>query len=146
LRRVLWAHDGRVPWTGLLDELFNHFRREPHAIVRWTTLASPRDYGSFAPLVVSHAGNQDPVAIELMRSAAGHIDALAARLLSADVRPLAMFGGLADTMAQWVSSDTRMHLIQPAGDALDGAIQLARAAAESQKAGLQTTDVHDAGS
>jgi glucosamine kinase len=144
LRHVLWAHDGRVPWTGLLDELFNHFRREPHAIVRWTTRASPRDYGSFAPLVVSHASRQDPVAIELMRRAAGHIDALAARLLAADVRPLALVGGLADIMTQWVSSDTRMHLIQPAGDALDGAIQLARVAAGSQKPDLQSTDVHDA--
>jgi glucosamine kinase len=144
LRRVLWAHDGRVPWTGLLDELFNHFRREPHAIVRWTTRASPRDYGSFAPLVVSHASNQDPAAIELMRLAAGHVDALAARLLAADVRPLALVGGLAETMAQWVSSDTRMHLIEPAGDALDGAIALARVAAESQKPDLQTTDAHDA--
>jgi glucosamine kinase len=144
LRRVLWAHDGRVPWTGLLDELFNHFRRAPHAIVRWTTRASPRDYGSFAPLVVSHASNQDPVAIELMQCAAGHIDALAARLLSADVHPLALVGGLADAMAQWVSPDTRMHLVQPAGDALDGAIQLARVAAESERPSLQPTDVHDA--
>jgi glucosamine kinase len=144
LRRVLWAHDGRVPWTGLLDELFNHFRREPHAIVRWTTRASPRDYGSFAPLVVSHASNQDPAAIELMRLAAGHIDALAARLLSADVRPLALVGGLSDIMAQWVSSDTRMHLVQPAGDALDGAIALARVAAESQKPFLQPMDAHHA--
>jgi glucosamine kinase len=133
LRRVLWAHDGRIPWTGLLDELFNHFRREPHAIVRWTTRASTRDYGSFAPLVVSHASTQDAAAIELMRHAASHIDALAARLLSADLRPLALVGGLADTMARWVSPDTRVHLIQPAGDALDGAIALARVAAESQK-------------
>jgi hypothetical protein len=39
-------------------------------------------------------------------------------------------------MAEWVSSDTRMHLIRPAGDALDGAIQLARGAAESQKPGV----------
>jgi glucosamine kinase len=144
LRRVLWAHDGRVPWTELLDELFNHFRREPHAIVRWATRASTRDYGSFAPLVVSYASNQDPAAIELMRLAAGHVDALAARLLSADVRPLALVGGLADTMTQWVSSDTRVHLIQPAGDALDGAIALARVAAETQKPSLQTTDVRDA--
>jgi glucosamine kinase len=144
LRRVLWAHDGRVPWTGLLDELFNHFRREAHAIVRWTTQASPRDYGSFAPLVVSHASNQDPAAIELMRLAAGHIDALAARLLSADVRPLALVGGLSDTMGQWVSSDTRMHLIQPAGDALDGAIALARVAAESQKPSFETMGAHHA--
>jgi len=146
LRHVLWAHDGRVPWTGLLDELFNHFRREPHAIVRWTTRASPRDYGSFAPLVVSHASKQDTVAIELMRRAAGNVDALAARLLAADVRPLALVGGLAEAMAQWVSSDTRRHLIQPAGDALDGAIALARVAAEGHTPDLQTTDVHDAGS
>jgi len=73
-----------------------------------------------------------------MRSAAGHIDALAVRLLSADVRPLALIGGLADTMARWLSSDTRMHLIQPAGDALDGHIELARVAAENQKSGLET--------
>jgi len=139
LRRVLWAHDGRVPWTGLLDDLFTHFRRDPHAIVRWTTRASPRDYGSFAPLVVSHARKQDAVAIELMQRAAGHIDALAARLLSADVRPLALVGGLAEAMAQWVSSDTRRHLIQPAGDALDGAIALARVAAEGQTLSLQVT-------
>jgi glucosamine kinase len=146
LRQVLWAHDGRVPWTGLLDDLFNHFRGDPHAIVRWATRALPRDYGSFAPLVVSHASKQDTVAIELMRRAAGHIDALAARLLSADVRPLALVGGLADAMAQWVSPDTRLHLIQPAGDALDGAIQLARLAAETQEPDLlQTTDVHDGG-
>jgi glucosamine kinase len=145
LRRVLWAHDGRVAWTGLLDDLFNHFRGDPHAIVRWATRASPRDYGSFAPLVVSHASKQDTVAIELMQRAAGHIDALAARLLSADVRPLAMVGGLADAMAQWVSPETRLHLIQPAGDALDGAIHLARLAAETQEPDLQTTDVHDDG-
>jgi glucosamine kinase len=144
LRRVLWAHDGRVPWTGLLDELFNHFRREPHAIVRWTTRALPRDYGSFAPLVISHASKQDPVAIELMRLAAGHIDALAARLLATNVRPLALVGGLSNIMAQWVSSDTRMHLVPPAGDALDGAIALARVAAENQNPDLLTTDVHDA--
>jgi glucosamine kinase len=142
LRRVLWAHDGRVPWTGLLDDLFNHFRRDPHAIVRWTTRASTRDYGSFAPLVVGHAAKQDPAAIELMQRAAGHIDALAARLLSAGVRPLALVGGLADAMAPWVSSDTKSHLIQPAGDALDGAIRLARVAAESQPPDLQVTDAH----
>ena len=139
LRQVLWAHDGRIPWTGLLDDLFTHFRRDPHAVVRWTTRASPRDYGSFAPLVVSHASKQDAAAIELMQRAASHIDALAARLISADVRPLALVGGLADAIAQWVSSDTRRHLIQPAGDALDGAIALARVAAESQTLSLQVT-------
>jgi len=142
LRSVLWAHDGRVPWTGLLDDLFNQFGRDPHAIVHWASQASPRDYGSFAPLVVSHANKQDTAAIELMQRAAGHINALAARLLSADVRPLALVGGLADAMTPWVSSDTRMHLIQPAGDALDGAIALARLAVENEPPDLQTLDVH----
>jgi hypothetical protein len=39
-------------------------------------------------------------------------------------------------MAQWVAADTRMHLIQPVGDALDGAIALAGVAAESQQASV----------
>src|SRR5215510_8191082 len=78
--------------------------------------------------------------IELMQRAASHIDALAARLLSADVRPLALVGGLADAMAPWVSSETRRHLAQPAGDALEGAIALARVAEECQTLSLQVTD------
>jgi glucosamine kinase len=130
LRRVLWANDSRAPWTGLLTEIFTQFQSDPHAIVRWTYSASPRDFGTLAPLVVDHARRADPAGVELMRLAAGHIDALAARLVALGAQQLALVGGLAPHMREWLSDSTRAHLVPPAGDALDGAVQLARAAAE----------------
>jgi glucosamine kinase len=47
---------------------------------------------------------------------------------------LALVGGLAQHMEPWVSQDTAARLVQPQGDALDGALQLARAAAQAAAA------------
>jgi len=147
----LWAHDGRVPWTRACSMSCSyHFRREPHhCIVRWTTRASTRRLRLFrAPLVVSHASipgrRRDrascdwPPAISMPCASTSPLGRRAPR------SPLV--GGLADPMARWVSSDTRVHLIQTGGAyALDGAIALARVASREAKAyDLQTTDVHDA--
>jgi glucosamine kinase len=131
IRRVLWAHDGRMTWTGLLTSLFNTFHCDPHGIVHWTGNASPRDFGSLAPHVIGCASRGDPVAIELMMLAAGHIDALAQRLVSFGADRVALVGGLAPHLEPWLSSETRRHLVRPAGDALAGALSMARTAAES---------------
>lgn len=131
LRQVLWAHDGRVPWTVLLRILFKQFQNDPHAIVRWTSEATPRDFGSFAPRVVEHANHGDPAGIELMQLAAAHIDALGARLIALGTSRLSLAGGLAAHMQPWLSPGIQTYLVAPAGDALDGALQLARVDAES---------------
>jgi glucosamine kinase len=131
LRRVLWAHDGRIEWTALLRSLFERFQCDPHVIVRWTFKASPRDFGSLAPDVAEYSRRGDLVGIELMQLAARHIDVLAARLASVGAQRLSLVGGLALVMQQWVSELTLFRLVPPAGDALDGALQLARVAAES---------------
>ena len=80
LRRVLWAHDGLIPWTGLLRTLFERFGRESYGIVHWMSNARPRDFASLAPTIVEHARQGDAIACELMQSAAAHIDTVAARL------------------------------------------------------------------
>lgn len=131
LRRVLWAYDGRLAWTPLLRALFVDFNSEPHAIVTWSASASPRDFGALAPKIVEHAGQGDRVAIELMQLAAGHIDALAARLVIAGSTRLALAGGLAGSLQGWLGPATRAHLVEGAGDALSGALRLARSAAEA---------------
>jgi glucosamine kinase len=128
LRRVLWAHDGRIPWSGLLRTVSARFDSDPHAIVRWTAKARSHDYGALAPLVVEHARHFDPVALELMQSAAGHIDLLARRLIELGAERLALSGGLAPHVKPWLAQQTLAHLVMPAGDALDGALRLARAA------------------
>ncbi len=97
VRRVLWASDGLTPWTDLLRAIFEQFGSDPHAIVRWTSTARPRDYASLAPSIVEHAANADRMATHLMQVAAMHIDALATRLIELGVMRLSLMGGLART-------------------------------------------------
>jgi glucosamine kinase len=131
LRRALWAHDGRIAWSGLLRALAAGFANDPHAVVRWTQTATPGDFAALAPLVFDHADRGDAVAAELLERAARHVDALAARLLAAGVTRLALVGGCAPFLRSRLGELTRSHLVEPAGDALHGALQLARAEAQS---------------
>lgn len=136
VRRVLWGHDGRIPWSDFLRTLFAKFKSDPHAIVRWSSRASPRGWAVLAPLVVDYAAKGDPAAVELMQMGAEHIDAVARLLVSAGGARLAIVGGLAQAMEPWLAPETRRHLVRPAGDALEGALRLAAAAA-----GLAPRDV-----
>src|SRR5262249_22966894 len=107
--------------------LFRQFQSDPHAIVRWATHAAPRDFASLAPAIIEHA--DDPVATELLRFAAGHVDRLAARLVASGVQRIAPTGGLRPFIAPPLSEQTRRVVVAPQGDALDGALRLARTAA-----------------
>jgi len=131
LVRVLWACDGRIEKTTLLNEAFEQFHCDPHSVVRWASKAAPRDFGALAPLVVEHGWRGDAVGRDLMSRAGAHADALAMRLVALGVDRLALVGGLAEPMRSWISASTEARLVAPAGDALDGALQLARTIAES---------------
>jgi glucosamine kinase len=128
VRRVLWAHDGRIGWTPLLRSVSAEFDSNPHAIVHWMGAAKPRDFARLAPYVVDHAASGDPVASEVMRLAAGHIEAIATRLGDHGAGRLALMGGLSRAIAPRLSEETRARLVPPSGDALDGALQIARRA------------------
>jgi glucosamine kinase len=126
LRRVLWAHDERIDWSDFLQSLFTEFQSDPHKIVHWMTTARPRDYGKFAPLVFEHAARQDPLAMALIRLAAGHIDGLAIRLLDLGAPRLSLVGGLAEKIDPYLAPRVRQHLATPVADAVTGALALAR--------------------
>jgi len=128
---VLWARDGRIGWTPLLAELFADFRCDHDALVRFAVEARPRDFARRAPAVVAHARAGDPVARELMRLAAGHVDALARRLIAGGAARLCLVGGLAEHVAPWLADETRLRLRAPRGDAVSGALALARAQADA---------------
>lgn len=130
VRRLLWALDGRLGWTDLLRDLGEKFGNDPHAIAAWSQSARPGDFGSLAPAIFEHAACADPVAQELVRRAAAHIDAIAARLVAVGAARLALVGGCAPLLFPLVSEHTRSHLVEPAGDALSGALRLAHSAAE----------------
>jgi len=131
LRRVLWAHDGRIAWTPMLRSLFANFSCDPHAIVTWTATASPADFGALALHIVDYAAQGDEASIELLQECAAHVDALATRLLAVGADRLALVGGFGPSLRKWLSPTTAEHLVEPAGDALAGALMLARAAAQA---------------
>jgi glucosamine kinase len=129
-RRVLWAYDGRRAWTGLLKKVLERFDGDPHAIVRWMGASRPRDFAALAPLVLEYASRDDAVAHELMGLAAGHIDVIAERLAALGVARLALAGSIAPRIEPWLSPVTQERLVPPQGDALSGALQMARHEAE----------------
>jgi glucosamine kinase len=132
VRRVLWASDGRTPWSGLLKWTYEHFASDPCAIVRWMGAARPKDFATLAPFVIEHASINDPVACEIMQLAADHIEALIVRLMAAGAPRIALCGGLAASIEPWLSERARRCLVPAAADALTGAVSLARAAALSE--------------
>jgi glucosamine kinase len=131
VRRLLWALDGRIGWTRLLRTLGDKFSNDPHAIVAWAHAASPGDFATLAPDIFEHATQDDPIARELVSLAAAHIDVLADRLIAIGATRLALVGGCAPFLIPSLAERTKLHLIEPAGDALSGALHLAHSVALS---------------
>ncbi len=130
-RRVLWAYDGRAPWSELLRAVFARFDNDPHAIVRWMGEARPRDFAALAPLVLEHASRGEATGCELVSAAAAHIDAIAERLVSYGAARLSLAGGIAASIALWLAPATREHIVAAEGDALSGALRMARGEADA---------------
>lgn len=130
VRRTLRCCDGRSAWTGLTKKILERFDGDPHAIVRWMGQAHPRDFATLAPLVIEYSARSDSTARELMASAAAHVDEMAERLAALGVPQLALSGGLAGSIEPWLAPRTRSLLVAPEGDALTGALWLARVEAQ----------------
>jgi glucosamine kinase len=128
IRRALWADDGRAPMTPLAAALLARFGARHDAIVDWARQATPEDYARLAPLVFEHARAGDPLGAALVREAAAELARIGARLLAAGAPRVALMGGLAEPLRPWLPEALAARLVAPEGDALDGALLMARRA------------------
>jgi glucosamine kinase len=126
IRLALRAHDGRRDATGLTRAVMARFRNDPFEAVAWADRATATDYAEFAPLVMDHAETGDAIAREIVEHAAAEIDELARRLAARGAPRIALLGGLAARVAPWLAADVRACLVPSEGDAIDGALALAR--------------------
>jgi glucosamine kinase len=126
IRRALWARDGRIPHTALTRAVLDHFHGSAGEIVDWTARATPRDYASFAPMVMQHANEGDPTGEVIVEEAAQRIGAVIRTMLERGAPHCCLMGGVAAEMREWLAPSIRARLREPLGDALDGAILLAR--------------------
>lgn len=131
IRRALWARDGRIPHTPMTLEVLDRFHGSAGEIVDWTARATPTDYAAFAPMVLAHAIQGEPNAELIVRESARRIEAIVRTLLDRGAPRCCLLGGLADPIRDWLAPSVRELLHEPLGDALDGAILLARTRAEN---------------
>jgi len=128
IRLALRAYDERGLATQLTREVMLRFRDDPFEAVAWMDRATATDYATFAPLVMRYADAGDAVARRIVRDAAEQIDELVRRLAECGATRVALIGGLASPMQPWLAPDVQRRLVPVEGDAVDGALRLARKA------------------
>jgi glucosamine kinase len=128
IRMALRAYDERAVGTSLTRDVMMRFHNDPFEAVAWMDHATATDYATFAPLVMRHADAGDPVARRIVRDAAEQIDELVRRLSECGASRIALLGGLATSMQPWLAPDVQRRLVPVEGDAVDGALHLARRA------------------
>lgn len=129
IRLALRAYDERAVDSSLTRDVMRRFNNDPFEAVAWMDQATATDYATFAPLVMRHADAGDPVARRIVRDAAEQIDELVRRLSECGASRIALLGGLASPMQPWLAPDVQRRLVPVEGDAVDGALHLARRAA-----------------
>lgn len=130
MRMTLRAFDCLLPHTAFVDDMSAKFDGERPQMLAWLDQATPTDFASFAPTVVKHAGAGDEVAVGIMEDAANQIAQMLNNLIGAGAPWLALQGGLAPIIKQWLPADISERLSDPLGDPLSGALILARQMAE----------------
>jgi len=128
IRLTLRAHDKRAVGSSLTHDVMMRFHNDPFEAVAWMDRATATDYAAFAPLVMRHADAGDSVARRIVRDAAEQIDELVRRLSECGASRVALLGGLASSMQPWLAPDVHRRLVPVEGDAVDGALHLARRA------------------
>lgn len=125
LQEALLAHDGIRPSSPLTEAVLADFGHSPEAVIAFAHTAHPADYGRYAPRVFSAAADGDPLGVELVRHAAQRIDQTLDAIVARGVRTLCLVGGLAPMYRPWLDVRPGIEIVEPAADALTGAVALA---------------------
>jgi N-acetylglucosamine kinase-like BadF-type ATPase len=108
------------------SEVLSAFDDDPYQAVAWSEEARATDYAAFAPLVLRHANQGDPIGRRIVERAADAIGDLLDFFLARGIDRLSLVGGLSGAIATWLTPDLRNRLKQPDADAVAGALLIAR--------------------
>ncbi|WP_375752645.1 BadF/BadG/BcrA/BcrD ATPase family protein [Vibrio sp. HN007] len=125
IQRVLLASDGIRPVTPLATYVLNHFENCIDSIVEWSKTAKPRDYGQFSPQIFQFAQNGDELAIELLKGTAADIEMFLIALNKRGATSIALMGGIAERIKDWLSPPVQSWIVEPHSDAIEGAVMFA---------------------
>jgi glucosamine kinase len=126
IKASLWAFDRLGPASELTKAVLNRLGGHPSRVIAWVEGASPKDHADFAPMVLDLASTGDVVATPIVTSAARAIGAMLRRLEALGAARISLMGGLGPAITAWLDPPLLSLLTPAKGDALDGAIIMAR--------------------
>lgn len=129
VRRAFLAHEGIESSSLLTREVMHRFDFDLAAMLDWAEKAKPSDWADFARLVFAHAKQADEVALELVRESADAAERMLGRMQAMGATRICLMGGLAQPIMPYLSHRFNNVIVKPEGDAMDGALLLARAKA-----------------
>ena len=122
--------DGRAAEGSLVRAVCSATAGQREAMHHWCASAVATDFARLAPLVFAHAAD-DPQAAKFLHAASAALAELARAVDPAATLPLTVLGSVGTHLCEQLPDDVRQRLIQARGDALDGALALARLAWQS---------------
>ncbi|MFP8966437.1 BadF/BadG/BcrA/BcrD ATPase family protein [Pokkaliibacter sp. CJK22405] len=124
LSHTLTVLDGLAPASPLSERIASHFDHSRARFVSWQNTAQPRDYAGFAPWVYETPA--DPLAARILNEQAEWISRFVVRLRTLGASHTALMGGLAQVVLPHLPNELHPYLQPPQGDAMDGALYMAR--------------------
>jgi glucosamine kinase len=130
MRAMRVAHrvqDGRLPSGPLAEAMFGVAGRDRAALLAWAECSGQAAYASLAPLVFE-LETRDDAAARLVEHAVQALESMAAALDPSGRLPLVVTGSVGLRLRPRLGAALQARLVEPAGDAADGALWLAQAA------------------
>lgn len=132
LRRAFHARDGVGPDGPLIAEIWRRFDAV-NDVIAFSAGAKPLDYAAFAPMVLRHDPDC-PVARAILDQGCAYLARAITCLQGGQTGlPVAPLGGLGPILLERIKTQGRaaVQIMAPKGTALEGALQIARAQAQT---------------
>jgi glucosamine kinase len=129
MREAQLASDGRAPAGPLVHAIWSVAGHSREALLAWGERAGQHAYAALAPLVFD-AEATDSKAAQLLDDAARALDEIALALDPDGRLPLVVSGSIGARLQCRLAPSIRARLVEPVGDAVEGALRLIRAQLE----------------
>lgn len=125
MREAQRATDGRAQAGSLVQAIWRVAGISREALLAWCGAAGQHAYAGLAPLVFETA-DTDPKAEQLLNATARALDDIVLALDPEGRLPLVVSGSIGQRLQDRLASAIRDRLVEPEGDAIDGALCLIR--------------------
>lgn len=124
VRRAFLAQEGIEPASPFTREVMQRFSCDYPVMLDWASHARPKEWAEFARAAFEHAERGDEVALHLVRANAASVERMLDRMVALGAARIALMGGVAAPTRRYLPARFDAVLVEPQGDALDGALLL----------------------